>query len=79
MTSMIIVLCIEEEFLRNNVFSLYDLYGHALVQEPLTEGNEARRTTGDDRRHPIEIGHMSYSGGLKSVTAILFVQKTLNL
>ena len=74
MTSLIIDLCIEEVIVRNNVFSLYDLYGHALVQEPLTEGNEARRTTGDDR-HPIEIGHISYSGGLKNVTAILFVQK----
>ena len=25
----------EEDFKRNNVFSLYDLYGHAIAQEPL--------------------------------------------
>ena len=25
----------EEEFKRNNVFSLHDLHGHALAQEPL--------------------------------------------
>ena len=25
----------EEDFSRNNVFSLYDLYGHTLAQEPL--------------------------------------------
>ena len=24
-----------EDFKRNNAFSLYDLYGHALAQEPL--------------------------------------------
>ena len=25
----------EEDFKRNNAFTLYDLYGHALAQEPL--------------------------------------------
>ena len=25
----------EEELIRNGVFSLYDLYGHALAEEPL--------------------------------------------
>ena len=25
----------EEDFKKNNAFSLYDLYGHALAQEPL--------------------------------------------
>ena len=26
----------EEDFKRNNAFSLYDLYGHTLAQEPLS-------------------------------------------
>ena len=30
----------EEDFKRNNAFSLYDLYGHALAQEPLPWGHE---------------------------------------
>ena len=29
----------EEDLLRNNVFSFYDLYGHALAQEPLPRGS----------------------------------------
>ena len=29
----------EEDFERNNAFSLYDLYGHALAQEPLPRGS----------------------------------------
>ena len=29
----------EEESKRNNTFSLYDLYGHALDQEPLPQGS----------------------------------------
>ena len=28
----------KEDFYRNNAFSLYDLYGHALAQEPLPRG-----------------------------------------
>ena len=28
----------EDDFYRNNVFSLYDLYGHTLAQEPLSRG-----------------------------------------
>ena len=28
----------EEDFKRNNAFSLYDLYGHAPAQEPLPPG-----------------------------------------
>ena len=28
-----------EEFLRNNAFPLYDLYGHAPAQEPLSRGS----------------------------------------
>ena len=27
-----------ENFQRNNIFSLYDLYGHTIVQEPLPQG-----------------------------------------
>ena len=30
----------EEDFERNNAFSLYDLYGHALAQVPLPRGHE---------------------------------------
>ena len=30
----------EEDFQRNNAFSLYDLYGLALAQEPLPRGHE---------------------------------------
>ena len=30
--------CREEDFKKNNAFSLYDLYGHALAQEPLPRG-----------------------------------------
>ena len=30
----------EEDFKRNNAFSLYDLYGHALAQEPLPQVHE---------------------------------------
>ena len=30
----------EEDFKRNNAFSLYDLHGHALAQEPLPWGHE---------------------------------------
>ena len=30
----------EEDFKKNNAFSLYDLYGHALAQEPLPGGHE---------------------------------------
>ena len=30
----------EEDFNRNNAFSLYDLYGHTLAQEYLTLGHE---------------------------------------
>ena len=30
----------EENFKRNNAFSLYDLYGHALAQEPRPRGRE---------------------------------------
>ena len=29
----------EEDFYRNNAFSLYDLNGHALAQEPLPLGS----------------------------------------
>ena len=29
----------EEDCLRNNEVSLYDLYGHALAQEPLPRGS----------------------------------------
>ena len=28
-----------KDFKRNNVFLLYDLYGHALAQEPLPPGS----------------------------------------
>ena len=28
----------EDEFYRNNAFPLYNLYGHALAQEPLPKG-----------------------------------------
>ena len=38
------VLCLRVEkrifFLRNNVFSLYNLYGHTSLQEPLPRGHE---------------------------------------
>ena len=30
----------EEDFKRNYAFSLYDLYGHTLAQEPLPRGHE---------------------------------------
>ena len=30
----------EEDFWRNDVFSLYDFYGHTLAQEPLPGGHE---------------------------------------
>ena len=30
----------EEDFKKNNAFSLYDLYGHALAQEPCPGGHE---------------------------------------
>ena len=29
-----------EDFKRNNAFSLYNLHGHALAQEPLPRGHE---------------------------------------
>ena len=29
----------EEDFLRNNAFSPYDLYDHTLAQEPLIKGS----------------------------------------
>ena len=29
-----------EDFKRNNAFSLHDLYGHGLAQEPLSRGHE---------------------------------------
>ena len=30
----------EEDLKKNNAFTLYDLYGHALAQEPLPRGHE---------------------------------------
>ena len=30
----------EEDFLNNNAFSLYDLYGHTLAQDPCPDGHE---------------------------------------
>ena len=41
----------EEDFQRNNAFSLYDLYGHALAQEPCPRGHEIYNFGGPFRGH----------------------------
>ena len=38
-------------FKRNNAFSLYDLYGHALAQEPCPRGHEIYNFGGPFRGH----------------------------
>ena len=56
----------------DNAYSLYiiiynDLFGHAVAYEQPHYNNKmhARRTTDDDGRQPIVIGHLRNSGNLK--------------
>ena len=59
---------LSRDFKRNNAFSLYDLYGHTLAQEPLPQGHERYNFA-----RPF-LGHLSY---IQSLSDLYLFKKNL--